>query len=491
MVNKVIPAKTTQNYLFIIPFFVGIIFFYAWLTSAGTGESNGVTSYYYSYLAEAFLDGNLHLAWQPDPHLLALDNPYDPVERDELDKLNILTPVDFSLYDGKFYLYWGPVPSLLLAPIQFFLRQNPVDDSFMAFAFGVGLFFVQSFLILTIWDCCYYTLPKWMLYLSTLLAGLIWPVVLLRSYNDHARIYHAAIAAGQFFLISGLLMVFSAIARPTISHWRLALAGLLWALAIGSRHLLIVPIFLLCIITTLWIARTGAGFVTKAIKISSLGLPLLLGGAALGWYNWARFGSIAETGFSYQLAGVNLQEHTAEMFSGVDIIQNLYVYLFNAPAFTSMFPFVSMHPVSEKITLPFYAGPKFYYTEPMTGLIYLFPFAVFALIPLARLLLDLFKPNSKIHSLESREDRLMTWLSLDLIFACFAAFWLIMLFFWSGMRYLGDFLPFLIVLSVIGFWQGYRFSEEKSSTNTFYIFSGILLACISIIMATLLAISTI
>lgn len=128
MVNKVIPAKTTQNYLFIIPFFVGIIFFYAWLTSAGTGESNGVTSYYYSYLAEAFLDGNLHLAWQPDPHLLALDNPYDPVERDELDKLNILTPVDFSLYDGKFYLYWGPVPSLLLAPIQFFLRQNPVDD---------------------------------------------------------------------------------------------------------------------------------------------------------------------------------------------------------------------------------------------------------------------------------------------------------------------------------------------------------------------------
>lgn len=56
------PAKTTQNHLFIIPFFVVIILFYAWLSSAGTGEDTGVTSYYYSYLAEAFLDGNLHLA---------------------------------------------------------------------------------------------------------------------------------------------------------------------------------------------------------------------------------------------------------------------------------------------------------------------------------------------------------------------------------------------------------------------------------------------
>ena len=315
MKYKITLAKTTQNHLFIIPFFVGIILFYAWLSMSGTGENSGVTSYYYSYLADAFLDGNLYLAWQPDPHLLAMDNPYDPQARAELEKLNILTPVDFSLYEGKFYLYWGPVPGLLLAAVQFFLHQSPVDDSFLAFVFGVGIFFTQSILILTLWDSYFHTLPKWILCISIVLAGLTWPIALLRSYIDHARIYQAAIAAGQLFLISGLLMAFTALARPTVSYWRLALTGLFWALAIGSRHLLAVPIFLMCMITTLWITREGVGSVTKVIKITSLGLPLLAGGLGLGWYNWARFGSVTETGLFYQLAGINIQKHSTELFS--------------------------------------------------------------------------------------------------------------------------------------------------------------------------------
>jgi hypothetical protein len=490
MGDQVRSAKGTSNHFFIIPLFTGIILFYAWLASAGTGGTSGVTTYYYSYLAEAFLNGNLHLPWQPDPHLLAMEDPYDPVARAELDKLDILTPVDFSLYEGKFYLYWGPVPALLLAPIQFFLHKQPVDDSFMAFAFGIGLFLVQSMLIFTIWDCCFNSLPKWILRLSILMSGLIWPVVLLRSYLDHARVYHAAITAGQFFLVSGLLMTFTVIARPTTSHWRLAFAGLLWALAIGSRHLLIVPIFLICVITTLWIIRAGGGFGRKAIRVAYLGLPLLAGIVSLSWYNWARFGSITETGFSYELAGVDLRNHSTEIFSSVNIIQNLYTYLFNAPAIKSVFPFVSMLPRSQIVDLPFYAGPKFYYTEPMTGLLYLFPFVVFAMIPLLRLVSDLFKRNSEIHSLESRGRELISWVSLSLIVSCFAAFVLVMFFFWSGLRYIGDFLPFLIILSVIGFWQGYQFSANSSLTKSLYILPGILLACISMIISTLLAIST-
>jgi hypothetical protein len=485
---KGIAEKPTQNHFFILPLFIGIVVFYAWLSSAGNGENSGVTSYYYSYLADAFLDGDLHLAWQPDPHLLALDNPYDPVARAELDKLNVLTPVDFSLYKGKFYLYWGPVPSLLLAPFQSFLPQNPVDDSFIAFAFGIGLFFAQSMLLLMIWDHCYYALPKWMLYLSILMAGLIWPVVLLRSYQDHARIYHAAITAGQFFLISGLMAAFSALARSAISNWKLALAGVFWTLAIGSRHLLIVPVLIICIITTLWIVRVEKAFATKVIKISYLGLPLLTGVAALCWYNWARFGSITETGYTYQLAGVDLQSHSAEIFSSVNIIQNLFVYLFNAPGLTPVFPFISMVPVNKIISFPFYAGPNFYYTEPMTGLLYLFPFAVFAIIPLISLLSDLFKKPSKRESLE---HGLITWLTLNLILSSFITFLLVMLFFWSGLRYMGDFLPFLIILSVMGFWQGYQFLSRNSLTQTLYILSGIFLACISILISILLAISTV
>lgn len=476
-----------------IPFFVGIILFYTWLASVGTRESSGVTSYYYSYLAEAFLDGKLHLAWQPDPRFLALDNPYDPVARAELEKLDILIPVDFSLYEGKFYLYWGPVPGILLAGIQLFLGQSPVNDSFLAFVFGTGIFFAQSMLILTLWSYYFDTLPKWILYLSIVLAGLTWPVTLLRSYYDHARIYQASIAAGQFFLLSGLLVAFTAIARPTVSHWKLAAAGLLWALAIGSRHLLVVPIFLMCIITTYWIMRAGDRFVGKAIRVAFLALPLLAGGAALGWYNWARFGSIIETGFSYQLPGVDLQKHSTEIFSSLNIVPNIYNYLFNPPGLASMFPFVSMLQKSENFALPFtfYKGPDFYYAEPMTGLFFLFPFAVFAVVPSIRSLSVLFKGNREKHSFENRSPGVIAWFSLNLFFSCLASFLLIMFYFWAGMRFLGEFLPFLIILSVMGFWQGYRFLPNRSLINTLYALSGITLAGISMVMGTLLAISTI
>jgi hypothetical protein len=243
-------------------------------------------------------------------------------------------------------------------------------------------------------------------------------------------------------------------------------------------------------VTTFWIIRTGAGFVTKAMKITSLGLPLLAGGILLGWYNWARFGSITETGLFYTLAGINIQQHSTELFSDLNLIQNLYNYLFSVPGFTLKFPFVSMLQTSNNIALPFYTGPKYYYSEQMTGLLYLFPFAAFAMIPLIGLS-NPFKKILETHSLERTEDDSIIWLTLNLIVSCFASFSLIMLYFWAGMRYLGDFLPLLTILSSIGFWQGYRLSAHKPLINTLYTFSGIILAGISISMGTLLAISMI
>lgn len=491
MKHNITPAKTTRSHWFLIPVFAGIMLFYGWLSISGTGESSGVTSSYYSYLADAFLDGNLHLAWQPDPLLLALEDPYDPRARDELKKFNILIPVDFSLYQGKFYLYWGPVPALLLAAVQFFLRPSPVDDSFLAFVFGIGLFFAQSLLLLTIWEHYFHMLPRWILCLAIVLTGLTWPIALLRSYVDHARIYQAAIAAGQFFLVSGLWVAFTAIARPSPSYGKLALAGSLWALAVGSRHLLVFPILLFCIITALWIIREGVGSVAKILKLTSLGLPLLVGGIGLGWYNWARFGSITETGLFYQLAGINIQKHSNELFSGSNIIQNLYNYLFSAPGFTSNFPFVAMLQTNKNIDLPFYTSPAFYFAEPMTGLLYLFPFAVFAMLPLIGLLSDLFNRHRETPSPQSERQGPLTWLTLNLIVSCFTSFFWIVLYFWAGMRHLGDLLPLLNVLCGIGFWQGYHLSAHKPAIKTLYLLSAMILASISILMGILLPISTI
>jgi hypothetical protein len=221
-----------------------------------------------------------------------------------------------------------------------------------------------------------------------------------------------------------------------------------------------------------------------------LSLPLALIFAGLGWYNWARFDSITETGFSYALAGVDIQKHYTELFSQSYVIQNLYNYLLNPPGLMSKFPFVSMLDGSESPIFPFYTVPEFYYAQPMTGLLYRFPFAVFAIIPLISLLPKLFKGKPAEILLGGNDHSLSGWITLNLSGAFFIAFCLLMVFFWAGMRYLGDFIPPLIVLSALGFWQGYQLLDHKPLVKTFYILSGFILACFSILISTLLAAST-
>lgn len=482
--------KLTQQNLSIVASVLGIILFYAWLASAGNGSHPGTTTYYHAYLAEAFLHGNLHLFQQPDPSLLAVDNPYSLPARMEVEKIGVMTPVDFSLYEGKFYLYWGPVPALLLAVIQFFSPQQVIGDFVLAFVFGVGIFLVQCLLLLALWEHFFINLPKWTFHLALFVAGLAWPVSLLRHGNDHARVYEAAIAAGQFFLIAGLFVAFIAISRPTISPWRLLLAGLFWALAIGSRHILAAPIGFMVLMTTLWIIRFNTRATSNIVNILSLGLPLALGAVGLGWYNWARFGSITETGFFYALAGVDIQEHYSELFSGSYIIQNLYNYILNPPGFQENFPFVSMIKGSNGLILPFYAGPDFYYAQPMTGLFYIFPFAVFAFMALTVFFSRMSSVNHEEALLVGRENRFLSWLILNLSGSLLIAFLLLMFFFWAGMRYAGDFLPLLTILSALGFWQGYPLKRVQPWVDNSYVLSGFFLAIVSIVISVLLSIST-
>lgn len=477
---------TPPNHRIVLFIVLPILIFHAWLASYSREEGSGRTTYYYAYLSQAFLHGDLHLPLQPDPELLAMEDPYDVSARAELEKRGTITPVDFSLYKGRFYLYWGPVPALLLSSIQVFSQQpQPVADFFLAFLFGVGILLAQSLLLTAVWRQYFTALPAWAYYMVLFLAGLLWPAALLRHEQNLARVYEAAIAAGQFFLICGLWAAFIAIVKRSMPNWSLALAGCLWVLAIGSRQLLLVPISLMVILTSFWILRTQTAFFTKIVPLVCLTLPLAAGGALLAWYNWARFGSWSETGFFYALAGVDIQKHAAELFSSSNIIQNLYNYLLNPPHLTSTFPFASMLKGNKS------PAAILYYAEPMTGLLYMFPFAVFAINPLVIYFLNRSKANQSANSGRENVEGPLHWITLNLIGSFLISFFLLMIFFWAGMRYAADFLPALTMLSSIGFWQGYQALGQTFRARNYYSIAGMILAGISIVVSTLLAISTI
>ena len=63
---------------------------------------------YYNLLADAFRAGQTSLLVTPSPELLALPNPYDPAQNAAL-RLH-----DATLYRGRYYLYFGPTPALVL-----------------------------------------------------------------------------------------------------------------------------------------------------------------------------------------------------------------------------------------------------------------------------------------------------------------------------------------------------------------------------------------
>jgi hypothetical protein len=185
-------------------------------------------------------------------YLLALSNPYDPAARE-----GIKAPLDLALYNGKFYLYWGAAPALLVAIIKP-LFPGQISDSYLLFAFIVGIFLSQFLVIMYIWERFFPGISKWLVLLSIFIAGLINPTLWLLS---QPKIYETAIAGGQFFFIAGLLSVFTALDCPNPSGWRLAMAGIFWSLAVGTRSVLVFPIAFMTLMVVIWFYRTYTGSV--------------------------------------------------------------------------------------------------------------------------------------------------------------------------------------------------------------------------------------
>lgn len=104
---------------------------YLWISTTGRLDQWPSGKNYYNLLAQAFQRGQLHLLLEPAPELLSLENPYDFRSRENISYL-----WDASLYQGKYYLYWGPVPGLI-GMLFSALTLRPVTDAGIVFVFLV------------------------------------------------------------------------------------------------------------------------------------------------------------------------------------------------------------------------------------------------------------------------------------------------------------------------------------------------------------------
>lgn len=66
--------------------------------------------YQYELLTESFLDGRLDIPFNDSQELSQLENPYDPILREES---GVTFHWDFAYYNDQYYVYFGVVPVLL------------------------------------------------------------------------------------------------------------------------------------------------------------------------------------------------------------------------------------------------------------------------------------------------------------------------------------------------------------------------------------------
>ena len=137
--------------------FVAVAFFHfalAWVCGPA-GNWHGQTSEYYQLLTDAFLAGQTSLLVQPPAELLALPDPYDPVA-------NAYQIARRVAHHGKYYLYFGPTPAIVL-----FLPYKVLTGSHLPSRLAVALFCAVGFacscaLFFLLakrekWDC-----PRWL-----------------------------------------------------------------------------------------------------------------------------------------------------------------------------------------------------------------------------------------------------------------------------------------------------------------------------------------
>jgi hypothetical protein len=487
------PAGTTRGWIALMVLLGAIELIFVFLVSVGQWTKWPRTTQYYDLLARSFILGEISLPIEPSPLLAELDNPYDPVARRDIPVL-----FDASYFRAKYYAYWGPAPALVVSLLKAPTDVSIGDEQIVFAASNIALVF-SALIVFSLRRRFYPSLPMWLLFASIFLVATAHPMLWILNTP---KIYEAAIASGQAFLLGGLYFAIPAILGDQRQIWRLSLIGVLWTFALGSRLTLALAVAVMCI------AVLGGGFSRinrrsgwqdALVRSGALLLPLLAGIALLGLYNYARFGDVLETGLRFQLTGVDYRHVFNEggLFNVRYFLPNVAYYVLAPVTLSTTFPFVS--PLWG--TLPTVSSllkgvgvPSVYHVENISGLLFSMPAIPFtAFLTYAVMRADFHRElSSQGHSAYEggllRGPRLNR-IFLVTIFAGLGAALPSFLYYWVSNRFLLDSVPILsIAIAVLG-WAAHSASRITAVRRTYAVCLIVFAVSLSFLASFLLALT--
>ena len=290
---------------------------------------HGDAWHHYEYLAEGFLHGHTYLSVAPEPGLLKLKDPYDP-ETNAHYRLG-----DATLFGGKYYLYFGPTPALVMLPWRI-VTGHPFPQRLAVAAFAVAGLAALALLLLGVRKRHFPSLS------AVALGGILvvafhasWLPVTLRR----PAVWELPIVAAVACLWWAIFFLWKFHDSGGGARWAVA-GGTAIVLLMGSRVTFVFAagaITLLFLTPGFGIGPKGTRSWNGALIVAALAFA---GGVALLFYNHERFGKWLEFGQTFQLWGGD--ERQVQHFSVRYLPYNAWVYLLSMPEFGPYFPF--LHP---------------------------------------------------------------------------------------------------------------------------------------------------
>ncbi len=296
-----LPAALRKSFLsleqpWFAAFFAGLFYLFIAMTVGVPWRVSH--SPYYNLLADAFLHGQLHLRILPE------------ITR------------DISLFEGNYYLYWGPLPALLAMPLValFGPYVSDVMQTLVVGSLNAGLF---ALLLRHVDRSGFIPLTPGQRAWLVLFFALGTPVTPLPAVG---RVWELNSLLSVTCALGAYLAVFSYKGRKAFVLAGLGVAGIMLTRISGIFSAVFLAAYLL---KTHWPEGRRSLIVNSLAGLA----PVMVTLALIGLYNFLRFGHALDNGFGYQLWGdhfYNLYQQYGA-FHPVFIAPNFYVNYIQYP----------------------------------------------------------------------------------------------------------------------------------------------------------------
>lgn len=372
---------------------------------------------------DAFMKGQLHIDWEPDSKLVALDNPYEPAERKGVDFL-----WDRAYYDGKYYSYFGITPIVTLIYPFYYISGIIPAPLLMQFIY-IGIFAI--------------VFPKLMMMLldrygkkvSSALKVLITYTAYVSSLDllygrGRNPFYYIACTAAIAFITWFAYLFFKGIFEE--DHRKRCIyflfSGLMFALSFHARiNTAFMAVFFIVPVVIGKLILAKQTWKVKLTEIGCLGLFVAVGFILSFTYNYVRFGNILDFGTNYQLTVTDVSNYKLDISEFDDAIK--YYYKSNLLKSVGNNDVVFCDHDMESVD-------RYLYVAHYVGLYYI-PFMMFGLIAI---IIPFFKVNGKVYKITLLSTLLggfiMAWINFCLGGVIF--------------RYLADFSTEVAVCGALG-----------------------------------------